>query len=477
MPCAILDGIPLPSEQVKAIQTGIINMNKAAHPSRRQFLCSCAATALAAALPGKARARVSGKPATVRDRLWVWAHDAHFYNLEFGLPRKSRITPVEGAVYLGVPNVMFIQYQGLPVPPFEQYFVPFKAMKKVYWTLSNNGNQVHRLGAEQEHVYRLAAANPNIQGLLLDDFLVGPIQPEVGRHWLAENSPSFPVTLTLRLAAPTKATVLELQQTDWKSGDYRTARFEVQASADGANWTQAGSFELPNEPGARLQAPLPPGAIKTVCVRILSTHDKQGAMSCGLKGLRLLLDGKPADIGGAQIHATSQFAGHDAVCLLAGNSEPAETARFTTQVGLEDLAAARRRMAGLGRPIELAAVVYAHQLDPVIAPLLAPMDTVLFWTWVPSELKGLKRNFRRLKQLLPGMRVLLGCYMWNFSAPPGPMPLSLLKGQCDLGLRWLQAGEIEGMIFLGTNICDLDLEAVEWTRRWIEEHGDRPLAA
>jgi len=304
-------------------------MNEAASPSRRRFLRSVAASALAAALPGEAQAQAPGKRATVRDRLWVWAHDAHFYNGECGLPGKSRITPVEGAVYMGVPNVMFIQYQGIPASPFEQYFVPFKAMKRVYWTLSNNGNQEHRLGAEQEDVYRLAAANPNIQGLLLDDYLIGP--------------------------------------------------------------------------------------------------------------------------GTAQ--------------------EP----HYTAQVSLHDLAEARRRMDGLGRRLELAAVVYAGQLDPAIAPLLASMDTVLFWTWTPPELEGLERNFRRLKQLLPGKKVLLGCYMWNFSVPPGPMPLPLLKRQCDLGLRWLKAGDIEGMIFLATNICDLGLEAVAWTRRWIAEHGDEPL--
>jgi hypothetical protein len=327
-------------------------MNEAASPSRRRFLCSCAASALAAALPGEAQAQAPRKPATVRERLWVWAHDAHFYNGECGLPGKSRITPVEGAVYMGVPNVMFIQYQGIPASPFEQYFVPFKAMKRVYWTLSNNGNQEHRLGAEQEHVYRLAAANPNIQGLLLDDFLVGPVKPDASK---------------------------------------------------------------------------------------------------------------------------SQFPGHDAFHLLAGSPGAAKESHYATQVGLDDLAEARRRMAGLGRPIELAAVVYAHQLDPAIAPLLTPMDTVLFWTWTPPELEGLERNFRRLKQLLPGKKVLLGCYMWNFSVPPGPMPLPLLKRQCDLGLRWLKAGDIEGMIFLATNICDLDIEAVEWTRRWIAEHGDEPL--
>ena len=450
-------------------------MNEAASPSRRRFLCSCAASALAAALPGEAQAQPRGNPATVRDRLWVWAHDAHFYNGEFGLPGKSRITPVEGAVYMGVPNVMFIQYQGLPAPPFEQYFVPFKAMKRVYWTLSNNGNQQHRLGAEQEQVYRLAAANPNIQGLLLDDFLVGPIKPDGGRQWLAANGPSFPVTLTLRLAAPTKSSALELQQTDWSSGDYRAARLTAEVSADETNWTQAGSFEMPNEPGAPLKVPLPMNPLTAVRVRIFSTHDTQGAMSCGLKGLRLLSEGKPTDLGGAGIHATSQFPGHEAFHLLAGSAGAAKESNYATQVGLDDLAEARRRMAGLGRPLELAAVVYAHQLEPAIVPLLAPMDTVLFWTWRPSELESLERNFRRLKQLLPGKKVLLGCYMWNFSAPPGPMPLPLLKRQCELGLRWLKAGDIEGMIFLATNICDFDLEAVEWTRRWIAEQGDEPL--
>ncbi|HOC51295.1 MAG TPA: twin-arginine translocation signal domain-containing protein [Verrucomicrobiota bacterium] len=455
--------------------TDMLALNPIQPPSRRQFLRTSAVTALAAALPGSASARASSRRGTVRDRLWIWAHDGQFYNCEFGLPRKSRITPVEGAFYMGVPNVMFIQYQGVPVPPFEQYYVPFKALRRVFWTLSNNANQMHRLGAEQEHVYRLAAANPNIQGLLLDDYLIGPLQPAAGRQWLAENSPAFPVTLTLRLAAPARANTLELQQTDWESGDYRTARLEVDVAAREDAWAPVGRFELPNEPGARLRVPLPPGALAAVRVQILSTHDPQGARSCGLNELRLLADGQPLALDGAQIHASSQFPGHEAFHLLDNRAAPGQSPGYAAQVGLDDLAAARRRMAGLGRPLELAAVVYAHQLDPAIAPLLAPIDTVLFWTWRAAELPGLEANFRRLKQLLPGKRVLLGCYMWNFGEPNGPMPLAQLARQCDLGLRWLQAGEIEGLIFLGTNICDLDLEAVEWTRRWIATHGDKPL--
>ena len=40
----------------------------------------------------------------------------------------------------------------------------------------------------------------------------------------------------------------------------------------------------------------------------------------------------------------------------------------------------------------------------------------------------------------------------------------------DLAARFPNiTGAIEGMVFLGSPICDLDLEAVEWTRRWINQ--------
>jgi len=44
-----------------------------------------------------------------------------------------------------------------------------------------------------------------------------------------------------------------------------------------------------------------------------------------------------------------------------------------------------------------------------------------------------------------------------------------------LGLKWLKAGEIEGMIFLCNNIMDKNLNAVKWTRDWIARVGDEPL--
>ena len=50
-----------------------------------------------------------------------------------------------------------------------------------------------------------------------------------------------------------------------------------------------------------------------------------------------------------------------------------------------------------------------------------------------------------------------------------------MQGQSELGLEWLKAGEIEGIIFLGTNIMDKNLETVKWTREWIASVGGEKL--
>ena len=64
--------------------------------------------------------------------------------------------------------------------------------------------------------------------------------------------------------------------------------------------------------------------------------------------------------------------------------------------------------------------------------------------------------------------------MWDYGAKC-PMPISQMEKQCETGLQWLREGRIEGMVFLASCICDLDLEAVEWTRRWLAEVGEQTL--
>ena len=416
---------------------------------------------------------------TVRERMWVWSHDKSFdwpAHEKEESPAKNRMTPVEGAVYLGVPNVMFIQYNGVPAAPFQQYYTPFKAMKQVYWTLSNNGNAKHELGPEQEHVYKLAADNPNVTGLLLDDFLIGPLPDKADSQWLANNSPKFPVTLEVQLPKAVEADSLWLAQSDWAAGGYRTAKFAVDVSTDGAEWKEVATGELPDDGGAPKSVSFPQQSLSYVRVRVLSSHDTESPFGCGLKALVVRHKGESLSLAEAKIVTSSEYSGHEASKLLRSKfvkDRPAKV--FESQVSPRDLAKAKTRMQAVGgRKLDLAVVVYTNQIDPGIVPILKDVDVVLFWTWRAADLKHLEANFRRLKELLPGKRVVLGCYLWDFSNAQ-PMPLDEMKKQSELGLKWLKAGEIEGMVFLGTNIMDKNLKTVEWTREWIKRVGDEKL--
>ena len=113
-------------------------------------------------------------------------------------------------------------------------------------------------------------------------------------------------------------------------------------------------------------------------------------------------------------------------------------------------------------------------MEPRIRSHLGLCDVISLWTWNFEDLKALNTNFEKLKALAPDKRIWLGCYMWGFGSGK-PIPIDLMRHQCELGLQWLKQGRIEGMIFLATNICDLDLEAVEWTRQWIAQVGDQVL--
>src|SRR5262249_6918087 len=127
--------------------------------------------------------------------------------------------------------------------------------------------------------------------------------------------------------------------------------------------------------------------------------------------------------------------------------------------------------AGRGR-LDLWAVIYEHQLDPKLAPFLELLDMVSFWAWDATKVPGMKDSLGRLESMAPACRKVLGCYMWDYGSKK-PMPLDLLEGQCEVGLELLRQGRIAGMIFLASCICDLGLEAVEWTRGWIAKVGDQ----
>jgi hypothetical protein len=137
----------------------------------------------------------------------------------------------------------------------------------------------------------------------------------------------------------------------------------------------------------------------------------------------------------------------------------------------DQLKALRNQLVIGGEKHDLYVVVYQQLLDIPIESHLQYCDKITYWTWDAKDLVNLEKNFERLEKKAPNHSLLLGCYMWDYGGAQ-PMPVDMMARQLELGRRWLHEKRIEGMIFLASCISDLELEAVEYTRKWIAEKGD-----
>ncbi len=272
------------------------------------------------------RAHVPYEP-VLRDRLWMWGHDAGSTNGLYNIPPGGDILPAAACEYMGIPNVCMIRWRSLPAPPFDAYVRQFARTKRLAWSIIDGACEPY---AEKKRLaLALADKLPNLVSLYLDDFFLGNAAPRHGE-------------------AAAHLTVSEL----------RTLAEE--------------------------------------------------------------LDARP-------------------------------------------------------RRLDLSVVLYSNQLRPEIAPHVEHVDVVSLWTWTASDLLRLEHNFETYRRIVPARRTLLGLYMWDFGGQR-PMPLELMEHQCRLALQWLEQGGVEGLIFHCTPLCDMKLEAVEWARSWIAEHGQVRLS-
>ncbi|MDP6776658.1 MAG: hypothetical protein QGI83_07835 [Candidatus Latescibacteria bacterium] len=109
---------------------------------------------------------------TVRDKLWIFTCVAGSDNPSLekgGFPEGSRMTPAEGAFYLGVPNLQMIRWEGLPAYPYDQYAEAFSPLKQVVWSIVGSGGREDE--EELERVLELAERYPNVTGIYMDDFI------------------------------------------------------------------------------------------------------------------------------------------------------------------------------------------------------------------------------------------------------------------------------------------------------------------
>jgi hypothetical protein len=151
-----------------------------------------------------------------------------------------------------------------------------------------------------------------------------------------------------------------------------------------------------------------------------------------------------------------------------------------------ELQAARQRMKSLERPMEIWVTLYSHELlpehrqyrgcEPPLAEFLGLFDVLTLWTWWSEELRSLEQSFAALEAIAPkSARIALGMYVWDF---PGkrPVPLELMKHQCELALRWIRQKQIHEIIVLGNTGLDLGLPSAEYVRDWIARVGKETIS-
>jgi len=145
---------------------------------------------------------------------------------------------------------------------------------------------------------------------------------------------------------------------------------------------------------------------------------------------------------------------------------------------LDQLRDIRRQLKGPGKKLDLYVTLYTNQLDRPIGEYLALCDVISLATWEPAELANLEANLAKLEKLAPKSRIILSCYTAAFDGKQVPhwtaLPVPAMQDQCEVGLRWLRQGRIDGICIYG-NFLDFDWECMRWAREWIRKVGDTQL--
>ena len=93
---------------------------------------------------------------------------------------------------------------------------------------------------------------------------------------------------------------------------------------------------------------------------------------------------------------------------------------------------------------------------------------------VSNELAEAEKNLNRIIAMTPGKEHYAGCYLFNYG-DSRPMTLDEMKFQMDLYYKFLKEKKIQGVIVCSNNIADTGLEAPEYLRQWLAEHGEEEL--
>lgn len=103
----------------------------------------------------------------LRERFWLWGHPEGRYNHMYGNDKESRMTPMEGCLYLGIRNTFMVPV-GIDVNR-RQYNKSFKTLRQVGWETYDAGQRPEEI----ELCIAEASDFPNISCVVFDDFQRG----------------------------------------------------------------------------------------------------------------------------------------------------------------------------------------------------------------------------------------------------------------------------------------------------------------
>ena len=155
--------------------------------------------------------------------------------------------------------------------------------------------------------------------------------------------------------------------------------------------------------------------------------------------------------------------------LVKEKNEKGEEFEVTpAALSLEEMYKLKQELHARKKRVDLAAVLYSGQLKPEIKHALGYADVISFWTWTGKDVMKLRENFETYRKIMPGKKTLLGLYMWDFGGKQ-PIDLDFMKHQLEFALELFRKGQIDGTIFHCTPLCNKNLEAVEYSKKWIAE--------
>ena len=112
--------------------------------------------------------------------------------------------------------------------------------------------------------------------------------------------------------------------------------------------------------------------------------------------------------------------------------------------------------------------------DEIFKDYIKPFDGIIMWTWMEKDVPLIPEKFEVFKKMTEGKRRMAGCYLYNFGENTTATSEAVLW-QLNFWKEKLISGEIEGIVLHTNTMGDLDLEAYDTARLWMQQNGDEEL--